>query len=416
MPLPYRAATPLLIATAIASLLVPSPSSAQEWTEASVVQKFLDQSPHARETRARIAIAAAEARGRTLYTNPSVNYSRESSGFTEFFQAEQTLPINGRLKFLKQAGASSVRATEADGAFSLWQARTSLRRAFFRVLAKQQREFLYSSSAKEIESVIKILRDREKEGEGTKFDRLRAERERAELMAELSLIRADTALERAQLLAFLPPDVAISVVSGQIESSPIPQGVNELVQRAMSAREDYRAELKRAEQYRFEQRAAERLRYPDPVLNAGLKRAEVGLRGVGPRNVANGPVIGITVPIPLFNKGQAEVARYSAEQERLAARLQILGQQIRASVEGTVQAFNIRARTRDEYARELADTGPELIQIAKVAYEEGEIGILQLLDAYRTQRMAQLRMLDIHTAVKEAQIELEKVIGEEFSK
>ncbi len=416
MPLPYRAATPLLIATAIASLLVPSPSSAQEWTEASVVQKFLDQSPHARETRARIAIAAAEARGRTLYTNPSVNYSRESSGFTEFFQAEQTLPINGRLKFLKQAGASSVRATEADGAFSLWQARTSLRRAFFRVLAKQQREFLYSSSAKEIESVIKILRDREKEGEGTKFDRLRAERERAELMAELSLIRADTALERAQLLAFLPPDVAISVVSGQIESSPIPQGVNELVQRAMSAREDYRAELKRAEQYRFEQRAAERLRYPDPVLNAGLKRAEVGLRGVGPRNVANGPVIGITVPIPLFNKGQAEVARYSAEQERVAARLQILGQQIRASVEGTVQAFNIRARTRDEYARELADTGPELIQIAKVAYEEGEIGILQLLDAYRTQRMAQLRMLDIHTAVKEAQIELEKVIGEEFSK
>ena len=230
------------------------------------------------------------------------------------------------------------------------------------------------------------------------------------------MIRADTALERAQMLAFLPPDTAIATVAGQIESSPLPLSANELVQRAMAAREDYRAELKRAEQYRFEQRAAERLRYPEPILNAGLKRADVGQRGVGPSNIANGPVIGVTVPIPLFNKGQTEVARYTAEQERVAARLQILSQQIRASVEGTVQAFNIRAKTRDEYARELADTGPELIRIATVAYQEGEIGILQLLDAYRTQRAAQLRMLDIHTAVKEAQIELEKVIGEEFAK
>lgn len=411
MPLPNRAATPMLVAAAMVCLCEAPQCVAQEWTEANVVQKFLEQSPHAREMRARIAVAEAEARGRTLYTNPTVNYSRESAGFTEFFQAEQTLPITGRLKFLKQAGASSVRATEADGAFSLWQARTSLRRAFFRVLATQQRESLYSASTKQIESVIQVLRDREKEGEGTKFDRLRAERERAELMAEMALIRADTALERAQLLAFLPPETAIATVSGQIESSPLPLSANELVQRAMAAREDYRAELKRAEQYRFEQRAAERLRYPEPILNAGLKRADVGMGGT-----VNGPVIGITVPIPLFNKGQTEVARFTAEQERVAARLQILSQQIRASVEGTVQAFNIRAKTRDEYARELADTGPELVRIATVAYQEGEIGILQLLDAYRTQRLAQLRMLDIHTAVKEAQLELEKVIGEEFAK
>jgi len=411
MLLPNRAATPLLIAVAIAGLVAPSPCVAQEWTEANVVQKFLEQSPHAREMRARVAVAEAEVRGRTLYTNPTVNYSRESAGFTEFFQAEQTLPITGRLKFLRQAGASSVRATEADGAFSVWQARTALRRAFFRVLATQQRESLYSSGTKQIESVIKVLRDREKEGEGTKFDRLRAERERAELMAEMALIRADTALERAQLLAFLPPETAIATVSGQIESAPLRLSANELVQRAMAAREDYRAELKRAEQYRFEQRAAERLRYPEPILNAGLKRADVGMGGT-----VNGPVIGITVPIPLFNKGRTEVARFTAEQERVAARLQILGQQIRASVEGTVQAFNIRANTRDEYARELADTGPELVRIATVAYQEGEIGILQLLDAYRTQRLALLRMLDIHIALKEAQLELEKVIGEEFAK
>jgi outer membrane protein, heavy metal efflux system len=416
MFLPSRPSTRFLIAAAMASLLTPSQGRAQEWTESSIIQKFLEQSPHAREARARVAVAEAEARGRTLYTNPSVNYTRESAGFTEFFQAEQTLPVNGRLKLLKQVGASSVRAAEADGAFSLWQAKTSLRKAFYRVLATQRRESLYANAIKEVESVIKILRDREKEGEGTKYDRLRAERERTELMAEMALIRAELALDRSQLLAFLPPDTSIPTVAGQIESTLAAPNPSELVQRAIAAREDYRAELKRAEQYRLEQRAAERLRYPDPVLSAGLKRADLGQRTTGPRDIANGPVIGLTVPIPFFNKGQTEVARFAAEQERVGARLQILAQQIRSAVEGSVQAFQIRASARDEYARELAASGPELIRIATIAYQEGEIGILQLLDAYRTQRLAQLRMLDIHSAVKDAQIELEKAIGEEFAK
>ena len=88
----------------------------------------------------------------------------------------------------------------------------------------------------------------------------------------------------------------------------------------------------------------------------------------------------------------------------------------RDAVEGTVRAFNVRVQARDRYRQELADSGPELIKIATVAYQEGEIGILQLLDAYRSQRQAQLRMLDIQAAVKEAQIELERVVGEELGK
>src|SRR5512134_2561178 len=122
MFLPSRAAAPALLIAAFAGL-----GPAQEWTEAAVIQKFLDQSPQAREVRARVAAAQAEMRGQALYPNPSVNYSREGAGRTEFFQAEQVLPVSGRLNLLREAGAAMVRATEADGAFSLWQARSSLR-------------------------------------------------------------------------------------------------------------------------------------------------------------------------------------------------------------------------------------------------------------------------------------------------
>ena len=406
MPLPKRAATLALLAVALGTAI-----SAQEWTEAVVVQKFLEQSPQAREARARVAIVEAETRGRTLYTNPSFNYSREGAGRTEFFQAEQTLPLTGRLSFLRQAGVAMVRATEADGAFSLWQARSALRQAFYRILTAQQSESIYESGLKEIENVIRVLAERERQCEGSKFDRLRTERERAEMLAELALVRATAAVERSQLLAFLPEGTAILEVSGQFESPPLILNSPELTQRALAVRDDYRAEQRRLEQYKLEQRAAERLRFPEPILNAGLKRAAVG-QGV----IANGPVVGITVPLPLFNKGQTEVARYSAEQERAAARLDMLAREIRAAVEGTIQAFTIRQRARDEYRSQLAESGPELVRIATVAYQEGEIGILQLLDAYRVQRQAQQRLVEIQAAVKEAQIEVERVVGEEFGR
>jgi cobalt-zinc-cadmium efflux system outer membrane protein len=127
-------------------------------------------------------------------------------------------------------------------------------------------------------------------------------------------------------------------------------------------------------------------------------------------------VIGITVPIPLFDRGQTEVSRYSAEQERVSARLQILRQQIHSAVTGAVRAFNTRVSARDQYRRALGETGAELVGIARVAYQEGEIGILQLLDAYRNQREANLRMIDIQAAVKEAELEVERVMGEEIGR
>jgi hypothetical protein len=156
MSLHVGAVAPLLIWAALSGA-----ADGQEWTETVVIHKFLDQSPLIREGRARSATAEADARGRTLYSNPSLSYSRESAGFTEFLQAEQRLLISGRRGILREAGAPSIRAVEAEAAFALWEARSSLRQAFYRVLGSQNREALYLASLKELDQVIRILRDRE---------------------------------------------------------------------------------------------------------------------------------------------------------------------------------------------------------------------------------------------------------------
>jgi outer membrane protein TolC len=52
------------------------------------------------------------------------------------------------------------------------------------------------------------------------------------------------------------------------------------------------------------------------------------------------------------------------------------------------------------------------VQIAVVAYREGEVGILELLDAVRTASRARIRSIDLRLGVRLSQIALERAVGD----
>ena len=79
----------------------------------------------------------------------------------------------------------------------------------------------------------------------------------------------------------------------------------------------------------------------------------------------------------------------------------------------THNAYALRKTIVEQYRREIEKSGRELVGIAKTAYEEGEKTILELLDVYRVSRQAELRALELLGATKEAQIEIDRVVGEE---
>src|SRR5262249_27887081 len=150
-----------------------------QWSESQVIERFQAQSPQSRELRARVALAEAEARTRTVLPNPSISYSREGAGYNEFFEASQTLPVNGRIRYLREAGAASVSVAEANREAARWSLRSDVRVAFYRMVASQGRLRILAVSTSEVEQLIRILRQREDEGEGSRYDRLRAQREAA---------------------------------------------------------------------------------------------------------------------------------------------------------------------------------------------------------------------------------------------
>ncbi len=375
-----------------------------------IVEKFLSASPYAREVRASVEAVRAEAEGRTLLTNPAILATREGAGYAAFFQLEQQLPISRRRSILKQAGLSAVAAEQATGAGILWRLRTDLRLAFYRVLAAQTRQTILAEGTHELDEVIRVLRAREAEGEGSRYDRLRAERELAEYRSQVAAAAAEINQARSALLAYLPEGLSVERVSGSLQTStPLPQ-LDTVLDRAFSRRSEIAFEQRQTERFRLEARAAERLRIPEPVAIAGLKRGDVV-----PGRRETGAAVGISIPLPVFNKGQTEAARWTAEQQRSEARRQAIERRIRAEVAGALETLRLRHAALEQYRREIAEAGTDLNRIARLAYEEGELGILELLDSYRVNRQATLRALELEALAKEAAIELDRAVGEEVT-
>ncbi len=386
-----------------------STAGAEELTEQEAVRRFLAHSPLVRELRQGVAVVEAEALGRSLRPNPSASYAREEAGRAEFWQVGGTLPVSGRLGLIRRAGAAAVNVAEEQSGYALWQLRSDLRSFFYEVLLAQEREGVIRRGIDELKEIVRILRDREKEGEGSKFDRLRAERELPEVRAELVSAQVALAQARARLASFFRPggEPGPARVRGGFENSSRLPPLPDLLDRAARNRGDYKAHQRQREQVNWEGRAAERLRIPEPVVTAGLKRADAPGRNV------SGPVVALSVPIPLFNRGQTEVARLRSELERIGTRQQILEQRIRSEVQAAYAAAELRRGIAAEYRQGLAAEGSELQRIAESAYEEGELGILQLLDAYRVNRQSQLKAWELAAAAKQAEIDLDRVVGEE---
>jgi len=158
-------------------VVMPSLALAQDRTEREVVELIVRDGPQARAIRAESEVTRREQLARLAYPNPAVTYSRESAGFTEFLQAEQSLPLFGARAALLRAGVAATAAAAAERDVLLWVLRSDAAAAVARLVAEQARLELAQGHAREVERLIEILRTREREGEGSRFDRVRAEQE-----------------------------------------------------------------------------------------------------------------------------------------------------------------------------------------------------------------------------------------------
>jgi cobalt-zinc-cadmium efflux system outer membrane protein len=388
---------------AAAGLLVPSIAAGQDRTEREIVELIVRDGPRAMAIRADTEVTRREQLARLAYPNPSVTYSREGAGFTEFLQAEQSLPIFGARDALSRAGVAATAAAEADRAVRLWFLRSDAAAAVARVVAEQARLESARAHVREVERLVEILRTREREGEGSRFDRLRAEQELHDGNQLVTSATVALTEARALLIGMLPSDVSFTTIAVAQISQQLPVPIETLLTRATSTRAELRALQQLGERATLEAEAARRARRPAPNVFGGVKRADAA------EGRETGGVFGLNVALPLFDSGGREAARWEAERVRVEAERTSIEYRIRSEITGASEVLAVRQAA---LTQEQPGTAEELVQIAVVAYREGEVGILELLDAARTASRARIRSIDLRLDVRLAQIALERAVGE----
>lgn len=381
-------------------------------TEADALARFMASDPRVQALRARTAEVDAGQMERVLWPNPAVALSRESVASTDdiFLVGRQELPISGRRRHLLTAGRLAVQAADAEATFQIRQLQAEVRRAFAALIAAQDRESILARAAEDLRALIAILRAREEAGEGSRYDRLRGQRALADLESEQAAAAIARARARAALAAFLGPGVAAGglVATGSWQHGP-PPPIEPLIAQTLASRGDYQAAERLAARFNAERQAATALRIPTPSVTAGMKRSTTG---VGTRV---GSQLTFEVAVPLFNRGQAALALATAQAARAEAERTFLRALVETEVRAAHEAVALEGTRAVQYEQALKDTAEPLTAIARVAYAEGELGILELLDAVRQLTDARLRVLDLATAGRLSAIELDRVTGVEIT-
>ena len=260
-----------------------------------------------------------------------------------------------------------------------------------------------------LDAVIERLRAREAAGEGSTFDRLRAERERVDFADDERATRGAIAVAQAQLAALVgvAEGGAHLVATDALDRATPLVPLADALQHARTRRPVLQAAAADVERLRLEQRAAGRLTRPQPIVSAGWKQTDEGSRS------DSGYLFALGVAVPLFSRGSAEVAVSSSALAAAEARQEWLARDIDSEVRSAYARVESGRERVHRYEADALAPSRELVGIATLAYDEGELGILELLDAHRTRLAADLRAIDLKREARLAAVAFDFVTADE---
>lgn len=381
-------------------------------SEADALAKLSTDSPRVRAIRASVELARADVLAAGRWPNPRAGYNRESvSGVTEnMVTVTQPLPISGRrgLDVSAASALAEARAKRADE--EIRRVRADLRLAYADLVSAQVREEALSRSLDRLRELAGLLAKRESAGDAAGYDRLRADREVMDMEGEWSQARADRARAQAALASFFAdprdPMSLVAVVPDGLTRPAVPQ-LQELLNRAETVRGEPAALRQEIESARLAERAASRRLIPEPEIVAGTKSSNFAGGDVG-------SVFSVHASVPLFDRSQPEHAMAQARLVQAEASVAAFQTTLRAQIAALRAVVLERREAADRY-RATATQGSDVLErIARVSYDAGERGILELLDAYRSGASARVRSAALDAAVRQAEIELEFVSGWEI--
>lgn len=412
------------LAVATVSLLVCSPAGGQQGTGSGALT-LADARERARATSplldtAREAVAAARGQERQAgaFLNPSFTYSHEQTsrgGETNseaIASVQQPLEIAGQRGLRREASRLRREAAEAQLRTAELALDFEVARAYALALAAERK----ATHAREVAEAFAGAREtsakRREQGDVSGYEDRRMALEAARyaaLRADAERGRRATRSSLATLLAPSPSEAPL--LEGTLEGPlDVPAAGSDLAQMRETALERHPA-IRSAEQVRraleVEAQLAQREVVPDPTFALGYKREKMA----GVPGSWNGFTAELNVPVPVWDRSGGAVAAAAAKARGSTADLRHVRRRIALDVERAWIDMRAASEQIEAIRPQLGPNSERALRAATAAYKEGEIALVELLDAVRAYFEAESTYADLLADHFIRRAELERAVG-----
>jgi cobalt-zinc-cadmium efflux system outer membrane protein len=328
---------------------------------------------------------------------------------------DQTIERGGKRELRRQTALHQEEAARADRDDAVRQIRLSAAQAYYDLLAAQERLAIAEENAALYQQTLQAAQRRKKAGDlaGADVDRIAVDALKAR--GDSRLAAADVAHAR-MALAMIVGDVRDAELLYAADPWPVTDGfgVGAAIDRRIEARPDVKAARARLDAALEGRRLALASRTRDVSIGVQFEHAPAS--DANPTGTGNS--YGISMQIPLFVRyhfdgeiraAEAAVdgARETLEKVRDAARLDI--ERARSDV------ATAAARLSEDQQAALVAAG-RAADAAEYAFKNGALGVMDVLDARRAYRTAQMDTLSAKVDFAKALIAWRQSVGEDTDK
>ncbi|MGE3957830.1 MAG: TolC family protein [Vicinamibacterales bacterium] len=273
-----------------------------------------------------------------------------------------------------------------------------VRRTFFQVLRRVGEVRIAAENLRLVQDLRNRIQVRVDVGEVGRLELVRAEAEvaSAQTLASSAQLQQVTAIAqfRAAVGGNLEPQLDFE---GDLDQQVTLPPIEALRQQAIDrhpALAFARSEIARAEARVAYERA---LKTPQLQL-----RGEVDMSGPSYR-------LGVGLPVPVWNQRQGPIAEAAALQRQATASAQARQIEILEALEGAYEQYAVANQQVMLFEQGLMREAEEALRAAEVAYQLGERGILEVLDAQRLLRTVRLDFLNAQFDRQAALVDLDEL-------
>ena len=317
----------------------------------------------------------------------------------------QLIELGGKRGRRIDVSRNELRLTELDLDAALRTLRHDLRVAYFNIGLARNMLALGQQAVDQAKELADIARTRFEAGDIARFEVLQANLAVDRATNDLTRLANAERIALATLNQLLnrAPDAPLDLRDTLfVKTAPV--STSDLIGRSLAANVDLRTAEQQIKTEQSRLKLARAQRVPDLTLEPGLETHDSAFTNPGFK-------MQVTMPLPIFNRGGAEIKRSSAMLEQLEAERDATRQRVSSDVGRAALNLESARRQVEFFETKLLPDAERVRELANEAYRIGQASLLSVIDATRNAREVRQAYLQALFDYQTALADLEQAAG-----